>query len=110
MGRGMIVSVAALVLLANGMAQANPCDRLRARLGNQSAGSAAPVAPGKQTLAYGPDALQVLDYWPAQGVKSRAPLVLFVHGGGWKRGSKDNASARYRQRSTPLRPKRPASC
>lgn len=82
MGRGMIVSVAALVLLANGMAQANPGDRLRARLGNQSAGSAAPVAPGKQTLAYGPDALQVLDYWPAQGVKGRAPLVLFVHGGG----------------------------
>ena len=110
MGRGMIVSVAALVLLANGMAQANPADRLRARLANQNASSPAPEAPGKQSLAYGRDPLQVLDYWPAQGVKGRAPLVIFVHGGGWKRGSKDNASARYRQRSTPLRPKRPASC
>ncbi len=39
-----------------------------------------------QTLAYGTDEAQVLDYWP--GAAPDAPLVVFVHGGGWKRGDK----------------------
>ena len=54
---------------------------------------AATQAPSPQTLSYGSDALQALDLWVPQGGKP-APLVLFVHGGGWKRGSKDNASSR----------------
>lgn len=37
--------------------------------------------------AYGPDRLQRLDYWAGKG--RNAPLVVFVHGGGWKRGDKD---------------------
>ena len=41
---------------------------------------------GQQTLAYGRDPLQTLDYWP--GRAANAPLVVFVHGGGWKRGDK----------------------
>lgn len=53
-----------------------------------AAGAAAP-----QTLAYGSDALQALNLWVPEGAKA-APLVLFVHGGGWKRGSKDNATSR----------------
>jgi arylformamidase len=40
--------------------------------------------PAVQTLAYGQDPLQALDYWP--GATPDAPLVVFVHGGGWKRG------------------------
>ena len=96
MRHGMIASVAALALVAGGLAQAKPGDRLRARFGNQNVGSAAPEAPGKQSLAYGQDALQVLDYWPARGVKGPAPLVVFVHGGGWKRGSKDNAGGPWK--------------
>jgi acetyl esterase/lipase len=40
----------------------------------------------KQTLAYGRDRLQQLDYW--KGATRGAPLVVFVHGGGWKRGDK----------------------
>ena len=40
----------------------------------------------KQTFSYGDDALQALDYWA--GSRSDAPLVVFVHGGGWKRGDK----------------------
>lgn len=36
--------------------------------------------------SYGPDRLQRLDYWAGAGRK--APLVVFVHGGGWKRGDK----------------------
>nr|WP_240950246.1 alpha/beta hydrolase [Novosphingobium sp. ERN07] len=47
-------------------------------------------APGAQTLSYGSDPAQVLDLWVPKGAKN-APLVLYVHGGGWKRGSKDTA-------------------
>lgn len=51
------------------------------------------AAPARQTLAYGADPLQALDLWvPARG--RPAPLVLFVHGGGWKSGSKENAVSR----------------
>jgi acetyl esterase/lipase len=41
-------------------------------------------ADGGQTLAYGQDRLQRITYWP--GARPDAPLVVFVHGGGWKRG------------------------
>ncbi|OYX67036.1 MAG: esterase [Sphingomonadales bacterium 32-64-17] len=37
-------------------------------------------------LSFGADPLQRLDYWP--GSDAKAPLVVFVHGGGWKRGDK----------------------
>ncbi len=40
----------------------------------------------KQALAYGADPLQAIDYWP--GPSRDAPLVVFVHGGGWSRGDK----------------------
>jgi acetyl esterase/lipase len=40
----------------------------------------------QQTLSYGRDPLQTLDFWPGSTV--RAPLVVFVHGGGWSRGDK----------------------
>lgn len=39
-----------------------------------------------QELAYGTDKLQRLDFWA--GKNRNAPLVVFVHGGGWKRGDK----------------------
>lgn len=37
-----------------------------------------------QTLSYGTETLQRISYWP--GAHADAPLVVFVHGGGWKRG------------------------
>jgi acetyl esterase/lipase len=37
-------------------------------------------------LSYGSDALQKLDFWRSES--PNAPLVIFVHGGGWKRGDK----------------------
>ena len=37
-------------------------------------------------LSFGEDDLQRLDYWP--GRDTHALLVVFVHGGGWKRGDK----------------------
>lgn len=47
-------------------------------------------APAPQELSYGSDPLQALDLWVPANATS-APLVLFVHGGGWRRGSKDTA-------------------
>ncbi|GAA0762632.1 acetyl esterase/lipase [Erythromicrobium ramosum] len=66
--------------------------RMEAR-GGERGGGAAAQAFAPQTLAYGSDALQGLDLWVPEGAKG-APLVLFVHGGGWKRGSKSNAVGR----------------
>ncbi|MGC6401057.1 alpha/beta hydrolase [Sphingomonas sp. FW199] len=42
--------------------------------------------------AYGQDDKQKLDFWRAEGTARPAPLILFVHGGGWKRGDKRNAT------------------
>lgn len=96
MRRTLILALAAGALIAGTLAQARPGDRLRERLGGGQGSAQVAPAPGKQTLTYGSDALQQLDYWPAQSGNKRAPLVLFVHGGGWKRGNKDNASGPWK--------------
>lgn len=44
-----------------------------------------------KVIRYGEDRLQQLDFHAAATGKP-APLVLFVHGGGWKRGDKRNAT------------------
>ncbi|WP_423602182.1 alpha/beta hydrolase [Sphingomonas sp. MS122] len=51
-----------------------------------------PAAPQAREIAYGADALQRLDFYPAASAKGPAPLFVFVHGGGWKRGDKRNAT------------------
>jgi acetyl esterase/lipase len=48
-------------------------------------------AARKVEYGYGADPLQTLDFWPATAPKP-APLVVFVHGGGWKRGDKKGAT------------------
>ena len=96
MRRQIILSCAALALLAGSLAEARPGGRLRDRIGGDQARDQVPQPPGKQTLPYGSDRLQNLDFWPAQSGNKRAPLVIFVHGGGWKRGSKDTASGSYK--------------
>lgn len=100
MRKPIILSLAALALVAAGVAQAQQGsfrERLAERLAAKRSGkSDAPPAPGKQTLAYGRDLLQRLDFYPAQNAAGPAPLVLFVHGGGWKRGSKDNADGSWK--------------
>lgn len=70
--------------------------RIEQRAGQREgrgAGSEAAKASPPQTLYYGKDSLQGIDLWVPEGAK-KAPLVLFVHGGGWKRGSKNNAMGR----------------
>jgi arylformamidase len=71
-------------------------DRLRERLAERMGADEGPKAPGGETISYGSNTLQNLDFWRAKDVKGPAPLVLFVHGGGWKRGSKDNATGQYK--------------
>jgi arylformamidase len=49
------------------------------------------LALGAVEHSYGSDALQKLDFYAAK-VSGPVPLVIFVHGGGWKRGDKRNAT------------------
>jgi arylformamidase len=62
-------------------------ERLRERMaeGRAQDGTNQPLE-----ISYGSDPLQKLDYWrPAE---AGSPLVVFVHGGGWKRGDKRTAT------------------
>ena len=80
---GLPIAMAALALAAlalpplvplQGAAQPQARDRPTARARDAA----------MQTLAYGRDRLQRISYWP--GARADAPLVVFVHGGGWSRG------------------------
>lgn len=71
-------------------------ERLRDRIMERMGADNAPKVPGSKTISYGADPLQALDIWRAKGAKGPAPLIVFVHGGGWKRGDKDNATGRFK--------------
>ena len=77
-------------------------DRIRAKMAERmmakgnAADANAPATAPSATISYGKDPLQSLDYWQAQSGTDPAPLVVFVHGGGWKRGSKDNATGKWK--------------
>ena len=71
-------------------------ERLRERMAERMGAEQGPKTPGSETISYGSDPLQVLDIWRAKGAKGPAPLIVYVHGGGWKRGSKDNATGRFK--------------
>ncbi len=70
--------------------------RLRERMAERMGAEQGSKAPGSETIAYGSDPLQALDVWRAKDVRGPAPLIVYVHGGGWKRGSKDNATGRFK--------------
>lgn len=58
-----------------------------------ASGQAAQAAQqAAREIAYGSDPLQRLDFHAAANAKAPAPLIVFVHGGGWKRGDKGNAT------------------
>jgi hypothetical protein len=67
------------------------------------AGKASALPARAQAMSYGTDPAQVLDFWPASKSPNagRSPLIVFVHGGGWKRGSKDNATGRLKPEHYP---------
>lgn len=96
--RKSILLAGASALLATSLAAAAPGDRWRERMAARRGADTAqaPAAPAAQAIAYGRDAKQGLDFRPAQGVQGPAPLIVFVHGGGWSRGSKDNATGAWK--------------
>jgi arylformamidase len=59
----------------------------RGRKNGRDMGMAQPAAE----QSYGNDPLQKLDFYKAQAETGSAPLLIFVHGGGWKRGDKQSA-------------------
>lgn len=63
-------------------------------LARQQVEPAAPAAATpKRNLAYGALPEQKLDYYPPSlSTRSAPPLIVFVHGGGWERGSRGNAT------------------
>jgi acetyl esterase/lipase len=100
MRKSIILSCASLALFFGGLSPAHPegwlRERMRERMVERNSNEQIPQPVGKQTLSYGADKLQQLDFYPAADGNHRAPLVLFVHGGGWKRGSKDSADGRWK--------------
>ncbi len=92
-----LVALAALPVLLGLAAQpgeASLRDRIRERMAERMARQAeADKVSGGRDIAYGADPLQHLSFWaPAAKTGGPAPLILFVHGGGWKRGDRDNAT------------------
>ena len=54
----------------------------------RAAGRAGTLPPGWREDAYGSDPRQKLDWAVPAGGQGKAPLLLFVHGGGWSIGDK----------------------
>jgi acetyl esterase/lipase len=65
----------------------DPC---RKAIGERAA-AAYPPAPGTREFAYGADPKQRLDLVKPAGI-TKAPVLLFVHGGGWSIGDKAHAA------------------
>lgn len=67
--------------------------------GCSAAGPADPAGAGPPTVltgvAYGPDARNVLDFWRAERT-APTPLAVFIHGGGFIGGSKENLESTTR--------------
>jgi arylformamidase len=94
-----LVAIAALPVLLGLAAQpgdASIRDRIRERMAQRMAKQVeADRVSGGRDIAYGADPLQHLSFWaPAAKAGGPAPLILFVHGGGWKRGDRDNATGK----------------
>lgn len=101
MGRIIITATGLLVAATLGtIAQAQPQGPLARMMMQRMMAKAdpnkAPESPPKQTIAYGRDAMQNLDFTPAAGATGPAPLVVFVHGGGWSNGNKDNGTGAWK--------------
>lgn len=92
--RPLIGAIALLAVLGTGVAQSGPLrERFRERMQQRMAERAEADKPeGGQTLAYGTDPVQTMQYWRPS--RPDAPLVIFVHGGGWRMGSKENATGK----------------
>ena len=85
--------VALLLAFASAEAQLPLVERLRERIAERRANAGTAAKPVE--MSYGRDSLQKLDYW--RPTTAGSPLVVFVHGGGWKRGDRCNCAPRIRR-------------
>ena len=76
-----------LTLLCTATTMAQLGESLRDRIAKRRESS---PSSGKEEMSYGSDALQKLDY--SKPATPGSPLVIYVHGGGWKRGDKELAA------------------
>jgi len=89
------IALLALIGLV-GVSHASFRDKIRERMAERFEKQIAEdQVSGGQDLAYGAGPLQRLSFWgPAAKGKAPGPLILFVHGGGWKRGDRANATGK----------------
>lgn len=90
MGRRFRTSLLTAVAVATmtSACQAGPLrERIREHLAER-ADQSSPRRAGAITIAYGPDAAQRFDLYQPPGGKELAPVIVMVHGGGWKYGDK----------------------
>ncbi|MDE2595900.1 MAG: alpha/beta hydrolase [Sphingomonadales bacterium] len=103
MRKNAMIALGVVALLVAGIADARPGDRLRERIAERTGVDSTPAAPRSTVrFTYGSDPDQIGDLWNgfAEGQPPR-PLILFVHGGGWKRGSKDSATGSWKPQHFP---------
>lgn len=62
-------------------------DGCRKELVARAVRKAEPVA-GQREFSFGADPKQRLDFVPANGADRRAPIIVYIHGGGWSIGDK----------------------
>lgn len=74
-----IILVVSLITTTGTLFAADPPKRLR---------------PTHANVSYGPDAMNVLDFYQAQGDGPR-PLLVYIHGGGWTGGDKRQPATRF---------------
>lgn len=60
-----------------------------------AADKATPPQPTAANVHYGPDKMQVIDFWKAPGEGPR-PLHVYIHGGGWTGGDKKRTPAQVK--------------
>ncbi|GAA3996217.1 alpha/beta hydrolase [Sphingomonas humi] len=63
-------------------------DQCRKAISEGAAGRAGPLPTGWREEAFGTDPRQKVEWIMPAGVDQKAPLLLFVHGGGWSIGDK----------------------
>lgn len=86
-------ALAAIVVLTTIAVPANAQQRLRRIIEQREAKASAALPAGtrvERDITYGTHARQRYDVYLPATAKPGAPILLMVHGGGWRRGDKDN--------------------